>query len=157
MIKKITMYSLISKISERCRLAAEKRGKDTSWISCIYSLREELAEYWSAKDDARETSLEAIRTTEQIQDDAEFIDAYEKTLHNTVADELADMLIVAATWNASADANNSKDFKPERDVEVMLASGVIFFICGQISGPRDVEMLRCMVNLKMRFNELRKD
>lgn len=120
-------------------------------------MSEELAEYWAAKDDARETSLEAIRTTEQIQDDTEFIDAYEKTLHNTVADELADMLIVAATWNASAAANNAEDFKAERDVEVMLASGAISFICGQISGPRDVEMLRRMVNLKMRFNELRKD
>lgn len=105
------MYSLISEISERCRLAAEKRGKDTSWLSCIYSLR----------------------------------------------DELADVLIVAATWNASAAANNAKNFKPEHDVEVMLASGAISFICGQIGGPRDVEMLRCMVNLKMRFNELRKD
>ena len=151
------MYSLISEISERCRLAAEKRGKDTSWLSCIYSLRDELAEYWAAKDDARETSLEAIRAAEKIQDDTEFIEAYEKNLHNTVADELADVLIVAATWNASAAANNAENFKPERDVEVMLASGAISFICGQISGPRDVEMLRRMVNLKMRFNELRKD
>ena len=151
------MYSLISEISERCRLAAEKRGKDTSWLSCIYSLRDELAEYWAAKDDSRETSLEAIRTTEQIQDGAEFIDAYEKNLHNTVADELADVLIVAATWNASAAAKNAEDFKPERDVEVMLASGAIYFVCSQIGGPQDADMLRCMVNLKMRYNELRKD
>ena len=150
------MYSLISEISERCRLAAEKRGKDTSWVSCIFALRDELAEYWAAKDDARETSIEAIRTAEQIQDDAEFIDAYEKNLHNTVVDELADLLIVAATWNASAAANNAENFKPERDVEVMLASGAISFICDQIDAPRDVEMLRRMINLKMRYNELRK-
>ena len=150
------MYSLISEISERCRLAAEKRGKDTSWVSCMFALRDELAEYWAAKDDARETSIEAIRTAEQIQDDAEFIDAYEKNLHNTVVDELADLLIVAATWNASAAANNAENFKPERDVEVMLASGAISFICDQIDAPRDVEMLRCMINLKMRYNELRK-
>ena len=150
------MYSLISEISERCRLAAEKRGKDTSWVSCIFALRDELAEYWAAKDDARETSIEAIRTAEQIQDDAEFIDAYEKNLHNTVVDELADLLIVAATWNASAAANNAENFKPERDVEVMLASGAVSFICDQIDAPRDVEMLRCMINLKMRYNELRK-
>ena len=150
------MYSLISEISERCRLAAEKRGKDTSRVSCMFALRDELAEYWAAKDDARETSIEAIRTAEQIQDDAEFIDAYEKNLHNTVVDELADLLIVAATWNASAAANNAENFKPERDVEVMLASGAISFICDQIDAPRDVEMLRCMINLKMRYNELRK-
>lgn len=151
------MYNLISTIAERCHASATRRGKDTSWINCIFSLRDELAEYWAAKDDARETSIEAIRTAEQIQDDAEFIDTYEKNLHNTVADELADVLIVAATWNASAAANNAEDFKPERDVEVMLASGAISFICSQIDAPRDVEMLRCMVNLKMRYNELRKD
>ena len=151
------MYNLISTIAKRCHASATKRGKDTSTLGCLLSLNDELTEYWAAKDDARETSLEAIRAAEKIQDDTEFIEAYEKNLHNTVADELADVLIVAATWNASAAANNAENFKPERDVEVMLASGAISFICGQIGGPRDVEMLRCMVNLKMRFNELRKD
>lgn len=103
------MYNLISTIAERCHASATRRGKDTSWVSCIFALR----------------------------------------------DELADLLIVAATWNASAAANNAENFKPERDVEVMLASGAISFICSQIDAPRDVEMLRCMVNLKMRYNELR--
>jgi NTP pyrophosphatase (non-canonical NTP hydrolase) len=118
-IKIPIMYNLISTIAERCHASATRRRKDTIWRGCIFDLRDELAEYWAAKDDARETSIEAIRTAEQIQDDAEFIDAYEKNLHNTVADELADVLIVAATLNASAAANNPEDFKPERDVEVM--------------------------------------
>lgn len=151
------MYNLISTIAKRCHASATKRGKDTSTLGCLLSLNDELTEYWAAKDDSRETSLEAIRTTEQIPDDAEFIDAYEKHLHNTVVDELADMLIVAATWYASAEPNNVEEYKPERDVEVMLASGAIYFVCSQIGGTHDADMLRCMVNLKMRYNELRKD
>lgn len=149
------MYSIISEISERCHQAAEKRGKDTSAAGCIAYLGRELGEYWAAKDAARDTSQEAIRNAEQIQDDAEFIAAYEKDLHNTVADELADVLIVAATWTATASRN--EDFRPERSIDVLLASGAVSFICSQIGGPRDVETLRRMVNLKMRFNELRKD
>ena len=39
----------------------------------------------------------------------------------------------------------------------MLASGAIYFVCSQIGGTHDADMLRCMVNLKMRYNELRKD
>lgn len=76
---------------------------------------------------------------------------------NTAADELADILIVAATWLWEAKAEAGGDFKPERSIDVMLLSGAVQFVCGRMADRHDIERLRKMVNLKMRFNELRKD
>lgn len=149
------MYSIIAEIAKRCHQAAEKRGKDTSAAGCIACLGRELAEYWAAVDENRVTTHEAITRAEQTEDDADFCVVYEKELHNTVTDELADVLITAATWNETA--NQGEDFKPERSIDVLLASGAVSFICNQITGPRDVDTLRRIVNLKMHYNELRKD
>lgn len=152
------MHDLLFNIAERCHTAATRRGKDTTGVGCIKSLRIELGEYWKAADRSAETPEfdEIIEKTDKLSDE-DFTAYYEANLHNTAADELADILIVAATWLWEAKAEAGGDFKPERSIDVMLLSGAVQFVCGRMADRHDIERLRKMVNLKMRFNELRKD
>ena len=152
------MNDLLFNIAERCHTAATRRGKDTTGVGCIKSLRIELGEYWKAADRSAETPEfdEIIEKTGKLSDE-DFAAYYEANLHNTAADELADILIVAATWLWEAKAEAGGNFKPERSIDVMLLSGAVQFVCGRMADRHDIERLRKMVNLKMRFNELRKD
>lgn len=152
------MCDLLFNIAERCHTAATRRGKDTTGVGCIKSLRIELGEYWKAADRSAETPEfdEIIENTGKLSDE-DFASYYEANLHNTAADELADILIVAATWLWGAKAEAGGDFKPERSIDVMLLSGAVQFVCGRMADRHDIERLCKMVNLKMRFNELRKD
>ena len=90
------MYDLLFNIAERCHTAATRRGKDTTGVGCIKSLRIELGEYWKAADRSAETPEfdEIIEKTDKLSDE-DFTAYYEANLHNTAADELADILIVA--------------------------------------------------------------
>lgn len=152
------MYKLISEIAKRCHAAAVKRGKDTSGLGCMRYLAVELSEYWNAVDNARnipdfdETTAKATGLS-----DEDFNALYSEKIHNTTTDELADILIVAASWYYTAQQADGDNFKPERNTDVMLLSGAIQFICGRITGPRDLNELRTVVNLKMRYNETRND
>lgn len=152
------MYKLISEIAKRCHAAAVKRGKDTSGLGCMRYLAVELSEYWNAMDNARnipdfdETTAKATGLS-----DEDFNALYSEKIHNTTTDELADILIVAASWYYTAQQADGDNFKPERNTDVMLLSGAIQFICGRITGPRDLNELRTVVNLKMRYNETRND
>lgn len=152
------MYKLISEIAERCHTAAVKRGKDTSGLGCMRYLSAELSEYWNAVDNARnipdfgKTTAEAAGLS-----DKDFNTLYSEKIHNTTIDELADILIVAASWYHTAQQADGDKFKPERSTDVMLLSGAIQFICGRIAGPDDLDELRTVVNLKMRYNETRND
>lgn len=152
------MQEILLTIAERCHTAATRRGKDTTGVGCIKSLRIELGEYWKAADRSAETPEfdEIIEKTDKLSDE-DFTAYYEANLHNTAADELADILIVAATWLWEAKAETGGDFKPERSIDVMLLSGAVQFVCGRMADRHDIERLRKVVNLKMRFNELRKD
>lgn len=152
------MYDLLFNIAKRCHTAATRRGKDTTGVGCIKSLRIELGEYWKAADRSAETPEfdEIIEKTGKLSDE-DFAAYYEDNLHNTAADELADILIVAATWLWEAKTEAGGNFKPERSIDVMLLSGAVQFVCGRMADRHDIERLRKMVNLKMRFNELRKD
>ena len=152
------MQEILLTIAERCHTAATRRGKDTTGVGCIRSLHIELGEYWKAADRSAETPEfdEIIEKTDKLSDE-DFTAYYETNLHNTAADELADILIVAATWLWEAKAEAGGDFKPERSIDVMLLSGAVQFVCGRMADRHDTERLRKMVNLKMRFNELRKD
>lgn len=152
------MQEILLTIAERCHTAATRRGKDTTGVGCIKSLRIELGEYWKAADRSAETPEfdEIIEKTDKLSDE-DFTAYYKANLHNTAADELADILIVAATWLWEAKAEAGGDFKPERSIDVMLLSGAVQFVCGRMADRHDIERLRKMVNLKMRFNELRKD
>ena len=108
------MQEILLTIAERCHAAATKRGKDTTSVGCIQSLRMELREYWKATDRATETPEfdEIIEKTGKLSDE-DFAAYYEANLHNTAADELADILIVAATWLWEAKAEAGGNFKPE--------------------------------------------
>lgn len=152
------MQEILLTIAERCHAAATKRGKDTTGVGCIQSLRMELCEYWKAADKATETPEfdEIIEQAGKLSDN-DFAAYYEANLHNTVTDELADILIVAATWLWEAKTEAGGNFQPGRSIDVMLLTGAVQFVCGQMADQHDIERLRTVVNLKMRFNELRKD
>lgn len=152
------MYKLISDIAERCHKAAEKRGKDTTADGCIAALRTEQKEYWKAVDNGHyvpdfDTMVhEATKLSEE-----DFTALYEAKIHNSVTDELADIVITAATWLQTAKNKGGKDFQPDRDIDVLLLTGAVQFACQRITGEKDVRELQAAVNLKMRYNELRKD
>ena len=152
------MQEILLTIAERCHAAATKRGKDTTGVGCIQSLRMELCEYWKAADKATETPEfdEIIEQAGKLSDN-DFAVYYEANLHNTATDELADILIVAATWLWEARAEAGDNFQPGRSIDAVLLTGAVQFVCGQMSDQHDIERLRKVVNLKMRFNELRKD
>lgn len=152
------MQEILLTIAERCHAAATKRGKDTTGVGCIQSLRMELCEYWKAADKATETPEfdEIIEQAGKLSDE-DFAAYYGANLHNTATDELADILIVAATWLWEARAEAGDNFQPGRSIDAVLLTGAVQFVCGQMSDQHDIERLRKVVNLKMRFNELRKD
>lgn len=152
------MYEILLQIANRCHAAATMRGKDTTGVGCIKSLRLELSEYWKAADRGAEVPEfdEIIEKAGKLSDE-DFAAFYEAKIHNTAADELADILIVAATWFWEAKTEAGGTFQPGKSIDVMLLSGAVQFVCGQITDKHDAERLRKVVNLKMRFNELRKD
>lgn len=157
------MYELISKIEERAYNTAVARGKDTSHAGCAEAMAVELAEFWAAAEAGRELPddiLGVAHTYYEKGKDKEFVDYYEKHLHNTKADEMADMIIVAATWihDAREKAEATGEiFIPGKCINVLLASGAVQFVAAQITGMRGLDLLVTMVDLKLRFNELRKD
>jgi len=155
------MYKLIIDIigkAKRCYETAVRRKKDTSDFGCLQSLDAELSEYWDAVDNGKtipdfdETTAEASRLS-----DKDFNALYDEKIHNTTLDELADILITTATWLHSAKMSNVENFKPKRRASAMMLDGVAQFLGSRISGPCELERLRTVVNLKMRYNETRND
>lgn len=118
----------------------------------------ELREYWKATDRATETPEfdEVIAQAGKLSDE-DFAAFYGAKIHNTATDKLADILIVAATWLWEAKTEAGGNFQPGRSIDVMLLTGAVQFVCGQMADQHDIERLRTVVNLKMRYNELRKD
>ena len=152
------MYNLISTIAERCHASATKRGKDTSSLGCIHALGVEQREYWEARDNGRDLpDLRVLADEANKLSDEDFTAFYGEKIHNCVTDELADVLITAATWLRTAELEGGKDFDADRSLDVMLLSGAVQFVCNRIVGPEDVERLQIVTNLKMRYNELRED
>ena len=152
------MYNLISTIAERCHASATKRGKDTSNLGCIYALGVEQREYWEACDKGAEVGdIRVLDAEANKLSDADFVALYEAKIHNTASDELADVLITAATWLHTAELEGGENYNPDRDINALLLSGAVQFVCNRIVGPEDVERLQIVVNLKMRYNELRED
>lgn len=136
------MYKLIHSIAERSHATAVKRGQDVSTFGCIAALRTEQQEYWQAVDKGAEVA------------DIRVLSA-EAKIHNTASDELADILITAATWLHTAETGGGEDFDPDRSIDAMLLSGAVQFVCNRITGNADVERVQLVTNLKLRFNELR--
>lgn len=149
-------YKLIQDIADRCWASAKQRGKAINASGCIAGLYTELSEYWNAVKDDRTTEYIDILHAAELED-TDFLDFYESRIHNTATDELADIVIVAATWFATARKAAGNGFEPEKSADVLLLSGALSFAANQCEKRRDVEKLRDTVNLKMRFNELRQD
>lgn len=98
------MYNLISTIAERCHASATKRGKDTSSLGRIQALGVEQREYWEAHDKGAEVGgIRVLDAEANKLSDADFVALYEAKIHNTASDELADVLITAATWLHTAE------------------------------------------------------
>lgn len=88
--------------------------------------------------------------------DEDFTAFYGEKIHNCVTDELADVLITAATWLRTAELEGGENYNPDRDITpcCFRARCSLF---NRIVGPEDVERLQIVTNLKMRYNELRED
>lgn len=153
------MYRLITEISQRCHQTATKRGKDTSCVGCLKYLHTELGEYWKAVE-AGKIAPDMADLVQQATglSDEDFTAFYSEKIHNTTTDELADILIVAASWYEAAKIGDGDDFNPGKSLDVLLLSGAIHFVFDRTNcDPADIELVRQVVNLKMRYNETRND
>ena len=154
------MFRLINQIAQRAYDTATARGKDASCMSCLQACGTEQREYWAAKDAGR-TTPDKEQEAAEIKDPAAFADFYEANIHNTEYDELADLLITAATWFYAAQQADGPDFDPLRSADVMLCTGAMAFAIDRLTGInqittiRNAEKLRQVVNLKLRYNTLR--
>jgi len=94
------MYHIIAPIAQRAHASAVKRGKDVSATGCLTAAGNELREFWAAMDQGNKIAdpEQTVKTASEIQDDAEFTAFYDAHIHNTAPDEMADMIITAATW-----------------------------------------------------------
>ena len=152
------MYKLISEIAERCHTAATKRGKDTSCVGCFKYLHNELTEYWKACDEG--CVADNIGTiAEQVMElpREEYIAYYDDHIHNTTLDELADILITAASYYEAARLADESEKLCGRTLDEMFIDGAVHFIYTQIQSPADMAALRQVLLLKMLYNELRND
>jgi hypothetical protein len=152
------MYTeLIKPIAEACHATAVKRGKDTSFIGCTLAATEELAEYWAAIDAQKITVDTDVITACNLIDDEEFMAYYEEHLHNTSGDEMADIVITAATWLGEARLSEGDDYQERRSIYTMFINGVMDFVADQVHGSESAKILFTLIELKRRYNELRKD
>lgn len=157
------MYRLLTEIAERAYETAKRRGQDVSAAGCMAAAAKEQTEYWKATDEGRllkDVHVIAEAQTMTNSAFAAFKEYYEANLHNTDYDELADLVITAATWFYSASQGSPK-FNPTRSIDVALASGILAFVIDRINGVtplitmKNADKLRAVINLKLRFNELR--
>lgn len=153
------MYHIIASIAERAHATAVKRGKDVSAPGCLRAVGTELNEFWAALDGKNKIAdpEATVKAAMAIQDDAEFTAYYDAHIHNTAPDEMADLIITDATWYWTACQEAGEGFDPLRSVDVMLACGPVQFVCSILNGPAEVDLLRVVINLKLRYNEVRKD
>lgn len=153
------MYHIIAPIAQRAHASAVKRGKDVSATGCLTAAGNELREFWAAMDQGNKIAdpEQTVKTASEIQDDAEFTAFYDAHIHNTAPDEMADMIITAATWYWSVGEAEGETFQPLRSADVMLACGPVQLVCSLLNSPAEVDLLRQVINLKLRYNETRKD
>lgn len=159
------MYRLIQSIAQCAHETAQKRGQDVSATGCMAAVGVEQKEYWQAIDEGHlltDAARHIREAVDLLKDGPAFVEYYDAHLHNTEYDELADLVITAATWYYTAkDATDAEDFDATRSVDVMLASGVLCFVLDRISAATQMataingDILRQVVNLKLRYNSLR--
>ena len=147
----------LQSIAERAYKTAYDRGKRPNVLNCIAATYEELNEFWDAEDKGRRCRIDDLKKAERIKSNAEFVEYYDSTIHNTTWDELADLCIVSATWCYSAyvaTVQNGDEWNPNRDLDTILCCGPLSFVLSIVT---DAETLRLAINNKLRYNELRKD
>lgn len=158
------MYRLLTEIAERAYETAKRRGQDVNAVGCVSAAAKEQTEYWKAIDEGhllKDVHVIAEAQTMANSAFAAFKEYYEANIHNTDYDELADLVITAATWYHSATESAGPGFDPTRSIDVILASGILAFVIDRISGVTtmatmvNADKLRAVINLKLRFNELR--
>lgn len=154
------MFRIIQQIAQRAHETAVQRGQDVSAPGCMAAAGVEQAEYWKAVDEGRKLSDKAITKIMDVAPE-DFVEAYEANIHNTDYDELADLLIIAATWYYSTSISGGEKFDPTRSIDVMLATGILAFVIDRLTATTQMatilnaDRLRNVVNLKLRFNETR--
>ena len=118
----------------------------------------ELEEYWRAARQGHDLTNEAVSSineASQIDDEAYYI-AYNSYAHNTTIDELADLTIVAATWYEAVKREASAvGCGPLYFVDIMFIEGILAFVADVCVHDPACESLHNVVNMKMRFNEIR--
>ena len=150
------MYKLIKEIAARSYESAKNRGKDVTCQGCKEYLGQELAEYWEAIHAEQDLGLwRRIITNAETMADSLFVAYYDAHIHNTATDELADILITAATWTRAAELAGGEHFRPDHSLDVILACGAVFFVSRAVHSLYEAECLRRVVNLKLRYNDLR--
>lgn len=92
-----------------------------------------------------------------LTDDESFTEFYEVHLHNTAIDELADLLITAATMTHTAKLYGVKFMEINKSIFGILLYGVLEFVHSRLVESHDDKYIDRIVRLKMRYNDLRKD
>lgn len=137
------MLDYIKSISERCYNAAVKRGKDVTRDGCMLALLQEIKELEHAAAHQSVADPSPLYARADQMSDADFMVAYNWLLHNTEADEIADVIITIAT-----------SYHVDRDDIVL--SYALDAVTGELT-PDVREMAEQAVALKMRYNEIRQD
>lgn len=142
------MKNFIIDISKRCYDAAVKRGKDVTAAGCLRAIVQEYIEFKTAQANKDFSRLSPVLLTVDscAMSDDKFAEVYDKYLHNTIDDEVADVIISAATWCHARGGQN-----PKAAEMIAAEAREEYLSCGSD------ELLRATVLLKMRYNEVRKD
>lgn len=156
-----TMYTdLIIPIAKRAYESAKQRGKNPNCLNCYVAVRNELAEMWQAIDNGRRAQYADVAKAEGLQDNDLFYAFYKTNLHNTELDEMADVVITCATWlwcaKICAEAEGLT-FNAQRNFDGALLRGPVSLVFDLLNGKEQIDTFRKIVNLKLRYNDLRKD
>ena len=119
----------------------------------------ELDEYWRAVRQGNYLSAEdalQLAAMYDAKDNDDFYQSYNICAHNTAIDELADLTIVAATWYEAVKRESCATGRgPQYFADLMFIDGVLAFVADRCVNTTGCENLHTVVNMKMRFNELR--
>ena len=137
------MLDYIKSISDRCYNTAVKRGKDVTRKGCMLALMQELKELRHAVAYQLATNPSPLYARADLMSDAAFMASYNRLLHNTEADEIADVIITIAT-------------SYRVDPDDITLSYALDAVAGELT-PDVREMAEQAVALKMRYNEIRQD
>ena len=151
---------LIIPIAQRAYESAKRRSKQPNCVSSYVAVNSELREMWQAIDEQRNAQYTDIAKAEELQDNDLFYTFYKTNLHNTDLDEMADVVISCATWlwcaKICAEAEGVT-FNASRNFDGALLRGPVSLVFDLLNSKEQIDGFRKIVNLKLRYNDLRKD